>query len=266
MISFELEDAGFEDVKEFERLFADFLGVRHAIAVCSGTMADTVAIAVIKNLYATETRNEVLVPAQTSIAHVNAILYNNLRPVFYDRTYEVTENTLCVFPVHLLGKPQYVHPTVPQGDRLVPVIEDACEALGSSIYSFPCGTMGLMGTFSFFVTHTLSTGEGGMVVTDSDECADLARRLRNHASIGQGLFEKFHFDMVGFNAKMSRDAALRGIVQMSSLSAALKQRNTNYLLLGGKQESGEYIVPHGLPVCFDTESARNEAMQRFYDA
>src|SRR3990167_9744185 len=111
-------------VEKFEREFAKFFSVKHAIAVCNGTMADTIALATLKYFF--PEKKKVFVPALTFIAQVNSIYYNHLEPIFYDNLAEVEPNdeTLCVFPVHLLGFPSQV----PVG---IPVIEDACEALGS---------------------------------------------------------------------------------------------------------------------------------------
>ena len=238
-----------EVIKEFERKFAEFMGVKYAIAVANGTMADTIALAVLKHKY--PNKKKVIVPALTFIAQINSIYYNHLEPVFYDYKgeFEIDDDTLCFFPVHLLGKPT----RIPNLD--IPVIEDACEALGSKLDGEYCGTMGDMGTFSFFPSHVLSTGEGGMIVTDNEEYSDLAKRLRNHGKI-KG--DEFHFDIIGFNGKMNAMEAIIGLSLVNELPFLFKKRNKNFIYLGGKEEPGEYVVPHGFPAFYEN---RDEKMK-----
>ena len=238
-----------EYIEVFEQKFADFLGVKYAVAVCNGTMADTIALAVLKSFY--PNKREVLVPALTFVAQVNSIMYNNLIPVFYDidRLPEPNSETLCVFPVHLLGEPETI---VTEG---VPVIEDACEALGSKIDGKFCGTIGDMGTFSFFPSHAISTGEGGMIVTNNEDYAKKARQLRNHAKVTG---DDFKFDEIGFNGKMTSLQAMVGISLMHELPEILKRRHDNFVYMGGEEMPGQYIVPHGLPAYFEN---RDEKMK-----
>ncbi len=247
------EGSGIETVEEFEHLFSEFIWSKYAIAVSSGTMADTIALAVLKIL--NPDRNEVLVPALTFIAQPNSIIYNNLKPVFYDTEYRVNDKTLAVFPVHLLGVPTHIN------EESIPVVEDACEALGSKWGKKYCGTFGDMGTFSFYSSHTLSTGEGGMIVTDNGEYAQLARQLRNHGSCSSSsVLDKFHFDFLGFNGKMSVDAAKRGIAGMRTLHVVLKKRRWNYQVYDGEEEEGVEVVPHGFPVFYKNEKERDAKM------
>lgn len=242
-----------EMVQEFERRFAEFLGVKYAIATANGTMADTIALAVLKSKFPGKTK--VAVPALTFIAQINSVYYNHLEPVFYDVGKEpyVDEETLCVFPVHLLGKPV----KIPTG---VPVIEDACEALGSKLNGKYCGTMGDMGTFSFFPSHTITTGEGGMIVTDNDEYAEVARKLRNH---GKNKSDDFKFDVIGFNGKMGSLQAAIGVSLMDTLQEQIEKRHNNYILMGGKEGPDEYIVPHGFPMFYES---RDEKMEELKEA
>src|SRR3989304_9869523 len=111
------------------------------------------------------------------------------------------------------------------------LIEDACEALGSMYNPAltgwkKCGTFGDLGTFSFFPSHSVRTGEGGMIATNSEEMADLARRLRNHSKISD---QDFHFDWVGFNGKMTSIEAALGIGALKYLDAVVKKRHDNYI-------------------------------------
>ena|SRR3990167_867578 len=250
MITFALRDGGMKEVQEFEKQFADFMGVKYAVATSSGTMADIIALGVLKEKF--PDKKKVLLPALTFAAQLNAVLHNGLEPVFYDTggEFNITSKyeLLCTFPVHLLGKPFLIF------YEDVPMIEDSCEALGSKFDGKFCGTMGDMGTFSFYVTHTLTTGEGGMIVTNNEEYASIARSLRDHGHSS----EKFKFDRIGWNGKMSKQAALLGLEGMKTLKEDLEKRHENYLYLGGKENKNEYIVPHGFPAYYEN---RDEKMK-----
>lgn len=245
-----------EVIAEFEESFGAWVGSKYAIAVSSGTMADTIALAVLKAFY--PGKDEVIVPALTFIAQVNAITYNGLKPIFVDRYQEMgsTDKTLCHFPVHLLGKPSI------RNKGSVPLIEDSCEAMGSSMWGKKCGTIGDLGTFSFFPSHTMTTGEGGMIVTDNKDYADLAKRLRNHGKISA---TSFHFDVIGFNGKMTSLQAAIGIESLKSIDSVIHKRRENFYLLGGMENPGETISPHAFPVICKDRNERDFLLKRLND-
>lgn len=246
-------------IAEFEEAFAKWSGAFFAVAVSSGTMADTIALAVLKEFY--PGKNEVIVPALTFIAQVNSITYNGLKPVFEDLQYRGTShlnsNTLCFFPVHLLGKPAPgARNWLP---RAFPMIEDSCEAMGSKVGGRKCGTLGDMGTFSFFPSHTMTTGEGGMIVTNSKRYADLAKRLRNHGKMDS---ETFRFDVIGFNGKMTSIQAAIGIECLKTIDKSIQKRRENFMKMGGMELEGEFISPHAFPVFCASRELRDKLMQR----
>lgn len=231
--------------------------MKYCVAVSSGTMADTIALAVLKNTY--PGKNEVVVPALTFIAQVNAITYNGLKPVFIDgpNGYVSARNALCFFPVHLLGKPW-------RWDiNTIPVIEDSCEAMGSEINGKKCGSIGDIGTFSFFPSHTITTGEGGMISTNNEDYAKLARRLRNHGKINA---HDFHFDVIGFNGKMTSIHAALGLEMLKEIDKIIEKRRQNFLALGGVEAQGEYISPHAFPVICASEQERDWALGNLREA
>lgn len=248
-------------IREFEERFAEWVGSRYAIAVASGTAADTIALAVLK--YLKPEQDEVILPALTFAAQLNAVLYNGLKPVFVDYgetsqgwARKVTSRTLCSFPVHLLGNLQ-------DCARLkgVAKVEDACEAMGTSFEGKKVGTFGDMGTFSFFPSHAMTTGEGGMIVTDDEACAEIARTLRNH---GKTSGADFHFDVVGFNGKMTSIEAALGIEALKEVDEAIAKRYANWKYLGGVNEIEHVykISPHAFPVVLNSKEERDDMMER----
>lgn len=246
-----------EVIEEFEQAFAKWLGVKHCIAVSCGTMADTIALAVLKHFY--PGRNKVIVPAHTFIAQVNAITYNGLEPVFIDGPdgfFTINKNSyLCFFPVHLLGVP-WRH----ELNGMLPVIEDSCEAMGSMVDGVKCGTKCDMGTFSFFPSHTITTGEGGMISTNNDDYASLARRLRNHAKAAN---EDFTFNEIGFNGKMTSLQAALGIEALKTIDEVIENRRKNFFALGGSEALGDFISPHAFPLKFESRYKRDRAIISF---
>jgi dTDP-4-amino-4,6-dideoxygalactose transaminase len=253
-------------IAEFEHAFAHWLGRKHAVAVTNGTTADLIAMLVLKSM--NPHYDEVIMPALTFAAQLNAVLLAGLKPVFVDVNESlqmdghkaldaITARTLCMFPVHLMGL-ACVWPESP-----VPVVEDTCEAMGTVYQGRKCGTMGDMATFSFFVSHTMTTGEGGMLVTDSDDMADRARTLRNH---GKASANDFHFNMMGFNGKMTSLQATIGVAAIKRVDDAIQARRTNYQQMGGVERPGEQVCPHGFPVLLKSRDERDRGMARLRDA
>lgn len=268
-------------VREFEEEVARWFGVRHAVAVANGTAADAIALAAVREV--SDGRDEVIVPALTFVAQINALYYRHLRPVFVDvgedfqidveRIEEkVGSRTLAIMPVHLLGRPARMDPIMEIARRHgLWVIEDACEALGSRYRDRLCGTIGDAGCFSFFVSHSITTGEGGMILTNDDQLDSLARSLRNHGRLSDAPLDKFRFPRLGFSAKMNQMEAAIGLGVMPVLGEVLGARRSHMLVLNRllgdhfAEGPGEYIVPHGYPVPFNNGDARDRALLRLHE-
>lgn len=262
----------------FEKELAAWLGVKHAIAVSSGTMADACSLAAVKCLAGGE-RDEVIVPALTFIAQINAIWYNHLKPVFVDVDGDfnisveqienkITDRTLAIMPTHLLGRPAKMAEILAMaGKRNIFVVEDACEALGSRYRDAKVGAIGDAGCFSFFVSHSITTGEGGAAVTNDDRIADLIRSLRNHGRQSDHFHEKFLFPHIGFSAKMNSMEAIIGLGAMSELDKYVEARRQNMLVLNELtakpwmvEDNGEYIVPHSYPLMANSNKERQKLL------
>lgn len=258
-----------ELIEEFEEAIANYVGARFCVAVANGTLADAVAIAAMKAHIRTQRR--VLVPALTFIAQVNAVRYNNMEVLFAD----VDENWL----IDLSSvQAEIYRDTITCGTDLMGRIfmqgndiEDACEAFGSKFGDLSAGTFGMVGTYSFFPSHTISTGEGGAIVTDIEELAKLCRAIRAHGATSNDPMDKFHFPHFGYNARMSSLQAVLGIALMKHIDEYVSKRRKNFLrmkaTLGGFYERpDEAVVPHGYPIEFKTEEARNIAMRELLKA
>jgi CDP-4-dehydro-6-deoxyglucose reductase, E1 len=242
-------------VREFERAFADYLGVRHALMVNSGSSANLLAVSVLAaggTARGLRPGDEVIVPAVTWSTTVAPILQHGLVPVFVD----VDANTLnldvaqvegalsartrAIFPVHLLGNPVDM-PAVMEVARRhdLWVIEDTCESLGSTVGGERAGAIGTFGTFSFYFSHHITTAEGGMLVTDDDELADVARSMRAHGwtrdmtnraeleAESPEIDPRFLFVHVGYNLRPTEVQGAFGLVQLGRLDGYNRARRRN---------------------------------------
>jgi dTDP-3-amino-3,4,6-trideoxy-alpha-D-glucose transaminase len=200
------------EVAAFEREFADYLGVRHCVGVANGTEALTIALRAL----GVGEGDEVVMPSLTFYATAEAAVNAGATPVFCDvdpDTYCVTratveaamsERTCAVVPVHLFGNVADTRELRALG---VPVVEDAAQSAGATLEGRHTGALGDAATFSFYPSKNLGAlGDGGAIVTDRDDLADAARRLRFHGST-----DKETFGDVGYNSRLDelQAAALR---------------------------------------------------------
>jgi len=206
-----------ETVERFENEAAAYLGVRHAVGVSSGTDALYLAL----HAAGVGPGDEVITPAFSFFAVVEAIVRAGARPVFVDVSPEtlvagpeevrkgLSERTKAVVPVHLYGLPAPVEEIRRLfGGRAIAVVEDSAQAFGAEIGGRKAGALGDLAAFSFYPTKNLSAcGDGGLVTTDDDSLAAQVRLLRDH---GQG--EKYRHDEIGWNCRLdSIQAAILSI-------------------------------------------------------
>ncbi len=216
--------AGGRRVAELEERWAEFIGVRHAIAVSNGTVAEMCIFAGM-NL---EPGHEVITVGHTFNATVSSILYAGATPVFVDidpETYDIdpdrvaaaiTPRTKAICPVHLFGLPADMDPLLELADRHgLAIVEDACQAHGAEYRGRRVGSFG-HGAFSLYGTKNMTTGEGGLITTDDDALADWIRLYRN-----QGMRERYRHDILGYNFRLTDIAAAIGLCQLDKL-----ERNT----------------------------------------
>lgn len=223
-------------VAEFEARFAEFCGVRHAVAVSSGTTALWLAILA----HGIGPGDEVITSPFSFIATANAILYTGARPVFVDidpHTYNldpagiesaITSRTRAIMPVHLYGLPCDMAKIMAIAERYgLAVIEDAAQAHGATVNGRAVGSFGT-GCFSFYATKNMTTGEGGMVTTNDDAIADQVRLLRAH-----GMRQRYYHEQTGFNFRLTDIQAAIGLVQLTRLPKFNARRQANAAFLNG---------------------------------
>jgi perosamine synthetase len=207
-------------VTEFENKFAEKIGVEHAASVSNGTVAIHLALMAL----GIGPGDEVIVPTLTYIASANAVNYCNATPVFVDSIREtwqidpedirrhITPRTRAIMPVHLYGQACDMDAimTIAKEHRLF-VVEDCAEAFGTLYKGRHVGTFGDISTFSFFGNKTITTGEGGMVVSQDKTLMERARHLK-----GQGLaaHREYWHDVVGYNYRMTNIQAAIGLAQL----------------------------------------------------
>jgi perosamine synthetase len=207
-------------VAELERRWADFCGVKHAIATSNGT---TALMSILAGL-GLGPGDEVVTVAHTFAATANAILYTGATPVFVDiepDTYlidakrieaVITPRTRAIVPVHLFGLVADMDMITAIAERHgLAVVEDACQAHGATFRGRRAGAFG-HGAFSLYATKNMTTAEGGFVTTDDDDLADWLRLYRN-----QGMRTRYQFEMLGYNFRMTDLAAAIGLVQLDKL-------------------------------------------------
>ena len=224
-------------VKQLEESFAELVGVKHAIAVNNGTTSLVASIEVLD----LKPGDEVLTSPFTFVATLNAILEAGATATFADISEDdfnvspaalactVTERTRVLMPVHLYGQIADMDAISRlAADKSLAIVEDSAQSHGSNQNGRGAGTFGL-GSFSFYATKNLTTGEGGMITTNDDVLADRLRVLRN-----QGMRARYHYEVAGHNYRLTDLQAAVGIPQIARYDGIVeaRQRNAAYLSVG----------------------------------
>lgn len=239
---FDGERQGVYKVREFENAFADYCGTKHALAVSSGTAALRVALAAL----GIGPGDEVITQGFTFVATWEAILDAGALPVFAemngslcldpnDLEARITPRTKAIIPVHMCGGQACIEEIVAVAKRRgVAVIEDTAQSCGGRINGRALGSFGDMGTFSFDSVKTITTGEGGMIVTNDSELYTRASEYHDHGhdhdpAVGRGL-EKRSF--IGFNYRMMELQGALGLAQLRKLDTVIlpRQRENKRIL------------------------------------
>ena len=245
-------------VTEFEDKIADYIGTKHALTFNSGTSALHAALLA----HGIGKNDEVIVPSFTFIATSNAAVFVGAKPVFADIEEKtcgldpdnvqslINENTKAIIPVHYGGCPCQIKELndIAEDNDLI-LIEDAAEAFGASVDGKNVATFGDLNVLSFCQNKIITTGEGGAIVTDSDEIYEKLKLIRSHGRLESGDYfssaDLFDYIDVGFNWRMSNLTATLGISQINKVDKIieLRQKNVEYLSKRLLEETDSVVIP-----------------------
>jgi len=220
-------------VSEFESKFAEYCGVKYGVAVTNGTSALHLALLSL----GIKPGDEVIIPNFTMMATALAVYYIGAKPVFVDCQEDtgnidvskiekkITERTKAIMPVHIYGHPCDMDELneIAERHNLV-VVEDAAEAHGAEYKGQRCGSLSEIGCFSFYANKLITTGEGGMLVTNSKDIYERARSLKN---LCFGKEKRFLHEGIGFNYRMTNVQAGIGLGQLEKIDSILKKKIEN---------------------------------------
>ncbi|MFH1244041.1 MAG: DegT/DnrJ/EryC1/StrS family aminotransferase [bacterium] len=217
-------------ITRFEKEFAQYLGVKHSILVNTGTAALHVALLA----SGIGLGDEVIVPAFTMASSYLAVMYTGATPVFVDVEPDIftldpasiagaiTAHTKAIMPVHIYGHPADLDPILHLAKQHhLLVIEDAAEAHGATYRGIKVGSLGDINAFSFYANKIVTTGEGGMVTTNNDHLASLARRYRDLCHSPK---KRFIHDDLGYNYRATSLQAALGLGSLHAISDSLRQK------------------------------------------
>lgn len=265
-------------VREFEAAWSQWLGMKYALFVNSGSSANFITMAVLRDLYGP---GEVIVPPITWSSDISSVIAAGLTPVFVDvdlknlamREDEViarlNEKTRAVFLTHVLGFNGLGQRLLTELEkRSIQLIEDVCESHGATFLSRKCGSFGLASNFSFYYAHHMSTIEGGMICTNDDSFYQYCRLYRSHGMIREatdtvfvdsvvekypGLNREFLFLVPGYNMRSTELNAVIGLNQLKRLDENNRKRCENFRLFMDNLDKDKYFTE------FDMEGSSNYA-------
>lgn len=233
---------------EFERAMADYVGVRHAVAVSSGTAA----LHLIVKALGIGPKDEVLVPSFTFAASANALLYEGAKPVFVDiepDTYnldvsdlerKINTRTKAIMAVDVFGHPAEWDEILRVADKHgLKVIDDSCEALGAEYKGRKVGQFGDAAAFAFYPNKQMTTGEGGIVVTDDEKIAGLCRSLCNQGRGEMGAW--LEHERLGYNYRIDEMSSALGVSQLRRIEDFLKKREQVARSYGDRLEKFDWV-------------------------
>lgn len=216
---------------EFEERFAEFIGTKYAIAVNSGTSGLHLCIKALN----IKTGDEVVTTPFSFVASSNPVIFEGAKPVFADideRTYNIdpekleraiTKKTKAIILVHLFGEPCDMEAIMAiSKEKGIPVIEDSCEALGATYNGKKVGAFGKAAVFAFYPNKQITTGEGGIIVTDDLKFAQVCKSLRNQGRDDSG--EWLNHVNIGYNYRLNEMSCALGIEQLKKIKFILKKR------------------------------------------
>jgi len=258
-------------VQAFEEEWSVWVGVKHSVFVNSGSSANLITLAILKELYGP---GEIIVPTLTWVSDIASVIHCGFQPVFVDinpRTLgmdntqvieKITPRTRAVFLSHILGYNALTDTLVKElANRKIPLIEDACESHGTTFQERKVGTFGLASNFSFYYAHHLSTIEGGMISTNDSDFYEYARMFRSHGMVRESTseslrksFETKHTDLApefifafpAYNMRNTEINAVIGRSQLGRLNDNNKHRSENLRLFLDNLDPQKYQTDFNL--------------------
>jgi len=253
------------NVREFEKEWSDWLGVKYSVFLNSGSSANVLTMAAMKHLYGT---GEIILPPLTWVSDISSALFAGFKPVFVD----INPKTLCMDEDQVIAKlnenTKAVFITYAQGfngltDRLlqtleekgIPLVEDVCESHGAKFKNKKLGSFGLVSNFSFYYAHHMSTIEGGMISTDDENLYQVCRMLRSHGMVRESTNEgvkqsyfngnpelnpEFIFAYPGYNMRNTEIGAVLGRNQLKRLDANNVKRSRHFKCFLDNLDSDKY--------------------------
>jgi len=217
-------------IEQFETKWSEYCGMQYGIAVSSGTAALQVAVGCID----LKSGDEVIMPTFTIISCALAVIYNGGKPVLVDadpKTWtmdvsqiesKITSRTRAIMPVHIYGHPCDMNPIIELAKKYkLVVIEDAAEAHGAEYKGKKCGGLGDISCFSFYANKIVTTGEGGMVLTNNEEYAEKAKSLRNLCFRQD---RRFYHTELGYNFRLTNIQAAIGLAQLERIDELVEKK------------------------------------------
>jgi perosamine synthetase len=217
-------------IEEFEKKWASYCGMKYGVSVSNGTVALQVALGCLD----LKPEDEVIMPTFTIISCALAVIYNDAKPVLIDsdpKTWtmdvtqiesKITEKTKAIMPVHIYGHPCDMDKILELASKYnLKIIEDSAEAHGAEYKKKRCGSFGDISCFSFYANKIITTGEGGMVLTNIDGYADKARSLRNLCFRSERRF--FHKEL-GNNFRLTNLQAAIGLAQLERIDELIEKK------------------------------------------
>ncbi|MCP3682777.1 MAG: DegT/DnrJ/EryC1/StrS family aminotransferase [bacterium] len=236
-------------IPEFEEKFSKYCGVKHGVAVSNGTTALHLALTALN----IQPGDEVIIPDLTFVATANAVAYTGARPVFVDSELDtwnmdihkieekITENTRAIIVVHLYGHPVDMDPVMKLAkDRGLLVIEDAAEAHGAEYKGKKVGRFSDVACFSFYGNKIITTGEGGMCVTNNEGLAKKMQFLKDHA---MDPTRRYWHPMIGFNYRMTNIQAAIGLAQLENIGKIITAKRKNAALYNSLLDDSDVTLP-----------------------
>lgn len=258
-------------VREFEQLWAEWLGVKHAVFVNSGASANDLSMLIVRELFG---EGEVIVPPLTWVSDIASVLHARMIPRFVDINLRnlavnpdrvravITKQTKAIFLTHVLGLNGLSDELWKIAQEAgVPIIEDVCESHGATWNGKKVGTFGSFSNFSFYYAHHMTTIEGGMICTDSDDVYALARMMRSHGLVREigiasrqerlirahdDLNHEFIFHSAGHNMRPTELGAVLGINQLPRLDRNIELRNRNFEYFLSRLDKSKYVTDFNL--------------------